>query len=89
MSGEQLPAPPQPPERERSLALPRVLRRATILAGRELEQPGGTQHERLGVYAEAVREEAPVPAQEAGTSSSTCVSSALNPLSAAWGMLLT
>ena len=54
-----LPSPATPPldERERSLALPRVLQRAANLAGRELEQPGGVQHERLGVYVEAETED--------------------------------
>ena len=54
-----LPSPATPPldERERSLALPRVLQRAANLAGRELRQPGGVQHERLGVYLEAEAEE--------------------------------
>ena len=51
------PATPPPDERERSLALPRVLQRAANLAGRELRQPGGVQHERLGVYLEAEAEE--------------------------------
>ena len=53
----QSPATPPPDERERSLALPRVLQRAANLAGRELEQPGGVQHERLGVYVEAETED--------------------------------
>ena len=39
------------------LASPRVLQRAANLAGRELRQPGGVQHERLGVYLEAEAEE--------------------------------
>ena len=54
-----LPSPATPPldKRERSLALPRVLQRAANLAGRELRQPGGVQHERLGVYLEAEAEE--------------------------------